>query len=567
MLLAITGPLSSVGLFSSYLRSGASEKMNKKIETCLFSRVPVLVWGPPGAGKTSSIRALALQLGRPVWTVIASYREPADFGGLPIVKKESLEIDKQKFTVVELAPPKYAVEAATSKEGGLIFFDEITCFPAGTKVTSYDNGALIAKPIEEIRYNDIVVSSPISSCRKNTNKVIATNCRTASNLVKINYVVPMGIGHPEEKRSLTCTADHMVWAISSAAHPMMPLTSYSSPRWKMAAELVPGDLLFEFTNMYENCYQRKVVSIEKLPGTQMVYDITVENDHCFFADKILVHNCTPPAVQAPLLRVVQELVVGELELPPSMVAVIAAANPPEMAAGGWDLSPPLANRFSHIQYQLKPDDWIESFPTYWMSPPKLQLWDKQLPEDKWMQNRVITSAFIRARPALLIQFPSSSSHQGGAWPSPRTWDNLSRLMTAADVNGLSKEDRAELVNGSVGPGAGAEFLSWTESLDLPDPEEVLANPESFKFPDRGDRQFAVLSSVVSVVAMKNTPERWQKAWKVMITASDRYKAPDIAAASARMLTKARPPRGASIPPEVDRCFRPLLEAAGLTVGK
>lgn len=54
-------------------------------------------------------------------------------------------------------------------------------------------------------------------------------------------------------------------------------------------------------------------------------------------------STAPPAVQAALLRVVLERVVGDLELPDG-VAVIAAANPPEQAAGGWDLSATISRR-------------------------------------------------------------------------------------------------------------------------------------------------------------------------------------------------------------------------------
>src|SRR5262245_62386462 len=52
-----------------------------------------------------------------------------------------------------------------------------------------------------------------------------------------------------------------------------------------------------------------------------------------FLDEI---STAPPAVQAALLRVVLERVVGDLELP-AAVAVVAAANPPE--AGGRRLGP------------------------------------------------------------------------------------------------------------------------------------------------------------------------------------------------------------------------------------
>ena len=60
-----------------------------------------------------------------------------------------------------------------------------------------------------------------------------------------------------------------------------------------------------------------------------------------FLDEI---STAPPAVQAALLRVVLERVVGDLALPDEL-AIVAAANPPDQAADGWDLSAPLANRF------------------------------------------------------------------------------------------------------------------------------------------------------------------------------------------------------------------------------
>ena len=63
-----------------------------------------------------------------------------------------------------------------------------------------------------------------------------------------------------------------------------------------------------------------------------------------FLDEI---STAPPAVQAALLRVVLERVVGDLALP-SNIAIVAAANPPDQAADGWDLSAPLANRFCYF---------------------------------------------------------------------------------------------------------------------------------------------------------------------------------------------------------------------------
>ncbi|WP_155738840.1 AAA family ATPase, partial [Rhodococcus pyridinivorans] len=60
-------------------------------------------------------------------------------------------------------------------------------------------------------------------------------------------------------------------------------------------------------------------------------------------------STAPPAVQAALLRLVLERRIGALQLPPG-VRIVAAANPPSSAADGWELSPPLANRFVHLHW-------------------------------------------------------------------------------------------------------------------------------------------------------------------------------------------------------------------------
>ena len=142
------------------------------------ARVPVLLWGAPGTGKTSAIRAMAEAMGLPCETVIASIREPSDFAGLPIVAGDS----------VRFAPPMWARRLADAGHG-LLFLDEL--------------------------------------------------------------------------------------------------------------------------------------------------------------------STAPPAVQAALLRVVLERAVGDLILP-DQVAVVAAANPPEQAADGWDLSAPLANRLCHLTWHTDP---------------------------------------------------------------------------------------------------------------------------------------------------------------------------------------------------------------------
>src|SRR3954469_11185454 len=100
-------------------------RLEQSLDLTLVARVPLLVWGSPGVGKTATIRAWAQRRKLRCWTVVASLREPADFGGLPIVDHDGpLDSNEPAGPRVTFAPPRFAVEAAA--EGGVIFLDELT---------------------------------------------------------------------------------------------------------------------------------------------------------------------------------------------------------------------------------------------------------------------------------------------------------------------------------------------------------------------------------------------------------------------------------------------------------
>ncbi|MEM1216217.1 MAG: MoxR family ATPase, partial [Bacteroidota bacterium] len=81
-----------------------------------------------------------------------------------------------------------------------------------------------------------------------------------------------------------------------------------------------------------------------------------QQDGLLFLDEL---TTAPPAVQAALLRVVLERRVGFHPLP-ARVRIVAAANPPDLMVGGWELSPPLRNRFIHLQWDLPLQVYVDA---------------------------------------------------------------------------------------------------------------------------------------------------------------------------------------------------------------
>jgi hypothetical protein len=309
----------------------------------------------------------------------------------------------------------------------------------------------------------------------------------------------------------------------------------------------------------------------RMAAPEWVFRLLEEGRGVAFLDEI---STAPPAVQAALLRMVLDRVVGEVQLPET-VAMVAAANPPERAAGGWDLTPPLANRFVHLHHSLDAGAWADGMVSGFPDPTI-----RPLPEG-WVegigQSQALVASFIKAAPHHLLKVPDNESQAGKAWPSPRTWQMAARIMAACDAGRESDDVRVALIGGCVGGGTALEFLNWVREMDLPDPELLLGDPASFTVPQRGDQAYAVLTSVVSAVlrdipregaeltakAKARAQQRWLAGWEILNRAAEQGKK-DVAASACRALARDyKPDRSIlKLPSEYLNPFREILKASG-----
>ncbi|MGI5341767.1 AAA family ATPase [Streptomyces sp. CA-181903] len=247
-------------------------------------------------------------------------------------------------------------------------------------------------------------------------------------------------------------------------------------------------------------------------------------------------STAPPAVQAALLRLVLERRIGALRLPPA-VRIVAAANPRASAADGWELSPPLANRFVHLQWTHDPETVVRGLGGIWPRAVLPRLDPGRLPEAVALARRAVCG-LLAARPALVHRLPSGETRRGGPWPSPRSWEAALRLTAFATAAGSSRDVLSSLVRGTVGDGPGLELLAFLDRMDLPDPETLLADPAGAVLPERGDRRQAALDAVVAAVRERPERSRWDAAWTLLSRAAETG-APDLVVVPATTLAALR----------------------------
>lgn len=226
----------------------------------------------------------------------------------------------------------------------------------------------------------------------------------------------------------------------------------------------------------------------------------------------------PPALSAPLMGLVLARRVGGFTLPKG-VRAIGAANPPEQAANGYDLPPPLANRFGHIDW---PKPSVNDHAAFMLRGENF-LAERSVAADaaEREEERVLAAwapAYAREvgfEVSFLHRFPNHKNRMpklddpksGRAWPSDRSWEAATRAAASADVHGLNGSAKEEFIGAFIGQGVASEWFQFREQADMPDAGRVLDGLEKWKHePKRMDRTLCLFSACAALV----TPEKAEK---------------------------------------------------------
>jgi hypothetical protein len=87
-------------------------------------------------------------------------------------------------------------------------------------------------------------------------------------------------------------------------------------------------------------------------------------------------------------------------------------------------------------------------------------------------------------------------------------------------------------------------------MDLPDPEDLLADPAGAVLPERGDLRQAALDGVVEAIRNRPDKSRWDAAWALLVRAVETGP-PDVVVVPANTLGSLRQ-EGWDVPASIER---------------
>jgi len=240
-------------------------------------------------------------------------------------------------------------------------------------------------------------------------------------------------------------------------------------------------------------------------------------------------TCASAATQAAMLRGINERQFGEFYVDPEVVQLAILYNPPEVATNGTEISLPAANRLEHFtmpEFSSKDvvEEWCDGFLRYWGDPPKIQFVPNnpshpshlKIPERVFRVARSMVVGYLLSNPSQLAPKRSVDSANGVlAFPTPRSWEKVARAIALCLHRDQPVVQAYKATIAAVGTGAATPFHAFMERARLPDPEQLLAQPDSYVPTGEIDTDFVTLDAVAAAVVSNDTLPRQIAAWKVL----------------------------------------------------
>jgi hypothetical protein len=186
----------------------------------------------------------------------------------------------------------------------------------------------------------------------------------------------------------------------------------------------------------------------------------------------------PESVQAAAMQLLLKRMIGEHKVS-DFVTFAAATNRRGDRAGVRGILEPVKSRFVTILHLAT----------------NIREWRKWASASGKIEP--IVQAFLNFKPALLHEFIPSAEMTNS--PSPRSWESLSRILTAFKGS-IPRDIEFQTIEGAVGKGAAIEFTAFSRTwASMIDPDLILTTPKTAPIPDETSSMYAVSAAIAARV--------------------------------------------------------------------
>lgn len=205
---------------------------------------------------------------------------------------------------------------------------------------------------------------------------------------------------------------------------------------------------------------------------------------------------SPATIQSGELKLVGDRVFGNGEKLPDDTFIVMAMNPESSAVDYTPIAAPMANRIMFVSYKPTDREVYDGLTGGWFTEDEKEAWTDS--EVKWrdrivsflrstngayilQMNHIADGAMDSSAPAWLSPDSENSDSEREilttAWPSPRAWDNIARVLGKTGFEKLVTPLQERMLTGTVGRPATVFLMQYVQEHSHIDPFELIKHPE------------------------------------------------------------------------------------------